>query len=368
LLLKHLMKNKIVFLITSLNSGGAERNLVNLINSFSSKYEVHLILFYNEPKFYKLDKEIVIYHLNDKYSPSKNVFQSVKQNISFLRKIIAIFKSNKYNLVISFTTNVNILSILAAKYLSVPCIISERNNPEVYVPNTSWRILRNLSYPFSNGLIVQTDLIKSFYQKIVPQEKIIVIPNPIAENLYSLRKTYNERQNIILTVGRIDANKNQRILIEAFANLNTENWKLIIAGDGVLKEEYKKLTETLGIAAKVDFVGNVQNIWDYYNQAKIFAFTSNSEGFPNALLEAMSFGLPCVSTDCPSGPSEIIVNDENGYLTELNNKEHLEKSLSKLISNPEICNQFSQNAIKYTQKFSLLEIKKLWEIQIQKLL
>jgi GalNAc-alpha-(1->4)-GalNAc-alpha-(1->3)-diNAcBac-PP-undecaprenol alpha-1,4-N-acetyl-D-galactosaminyltransferase len=362
------MKNKIAFLITSLNSGGAERNLVNLVNSFNLKYEVHLILFYNEPKFYKLDKGIVIHHLDEKYSPSKNVFQSVKQNISFLWKIRTIFKSNKYNLVISFTTNVNILSLFAAKTLLIPCIISERNNPEVYVPNTFWRILRNLSYPFADTLIVQTAFIKRFYKKIVPQDKIIVIPNPIDENLYSLRKTYNERQNIILTVGRIDSNKNQRVLIEAFANLNTETWKLVIAGDGVLKEEYKKLTKTLGIADKVDFVGNVQNIWDYYNQAKIFAFTSNSEGFPNALLEAMSFGLPCISTDCPSGPSEIIVNDENGFLIEANKKEQLENKLSKLISNPEICNQFSQNAIKYTQKFSLVEIKKSWEIQIQKLL
>jgi GalNAc-alpha-(1->4)-GalNAc-alpha-(1->3)-diNAcBac-PP-undecaprenol alpha-1,4-N-acetyl-D-galactosaminyltransferase len=362
------MKNKIVFLITSLNSGGAERNLVNLINSFSSKYEVHLILLYNEPKFYKLDKEIVTHHLNEKYLPSKNVFQSVKQNISFLREITAIFKSNNYNLVISFTTNVNILSIFTAKYMSIPCIISERNNPEVYVPNTFWRILRNISYCFANSLIVQTDFNKNFYQKIIQQDKIIIIPNPIDENLYSLRKTYNERQNIILTVGRIDSNKNQRLLIEAFANLNTENWKLVIVGDGVLKDEYKKLTVKLGVEDKVDFVGTVQNVWDYYNQAKIFAFTSNSEGFPNALLEAMSFGLPCVSTDCPSGPSEIIINNENGYLIEVNNKRQLENSLSKLINSPEICDQFSQNAIKYTQKFSLVEIKKLWEIQIQKLL
>jgi GalNAc-alpha-(1->4)-GalNAc-alpha-(1->3)-diNAcBac-PP-undecaprenol alpha-1,4-N-acetyl-D-galactosaminyltransferase len=362
------MKNKIVFLITSLNSGGAERNLVNLVNSFNLKYEVHLILFYNEPKFYKLNKEIVIHHLNEKYSPSKSVFRSVKQNIFFLWKIRTIFKLNKYNLAISFTTSVNILSIFTAKLLSIPCLISERNNPEVYVPNTFWRILRNISYPYADSLIVQTYFIKRFYQKIVPQDKIIVIPNPIDENLFSLRQTYIERQNIILTVGRIDANKNQRLLIEAFSSLNTENWKLVIAGDGVLKEEYKNLTKALGIADKVDFVGNVQNVWDYYNQAKIFVFTSNSEGFPNALLEAMSFGLPCISTDCPSGPSEIIVNDENGYLIEVNNKEQLENSLSKLINNPEICNQFSQNAIKYTQKFSLVEIKKLWEIQIQKLL
>jgi GalNAc-alpha-(1->4)-GalNAc-alpha-(1->3)-diNAcBac-PP-undecaprenol alpha-1,4-N-acetyl-D-galactosaminyltransferase len=214
---------------------------------------------------------------------------------------------------------------------------------------------------------VQTEFIKGFYQKTIKESKIKIIPNPIDEIILSTRKDYSERENVILTVGRLDANKNQRLLIEAFANLNVGNWKLVIAGDGVLREEYRKLTASLGIADQVDFVGNVNNISDYYNQAKIFVFTSQSEGFPNALLEAMAFGLPCISTDCPSGPSEIIKNNENGFLIDVNNKSQLEKKLTDLMNNPKLCIEFSTKALKSTERFEIQEIYKQWETLILKL-
>jgi len=358
------MSKKIVFLITSLNSGGAERVTANLVNSFILDYEVHLILLYNEPLFYKIDKSVIIYYLNTRYTPCKTVFHAITQNVLFLKKIIKIFRLNKYDVVISFTTTVNVLSIFAARYMSVPCILSERNNPEVYVVNAFWRILRNFSYSLADGLVVQTNLIKKFYEKKIKADKIIVIPNPIEVDMLSLNKFYGERSNIILTVGRLDDNKNQRLLIHAFSNLNLSNWKLVVVGDGVLREVYKKLVKDLHIEQKVEFVGNVQNVWDYYNQAKIFAFTSSSEGFPNALLEAMSFGLPCISTDCPSGPSEIITNDENGYLIEVNNRAQLEDRLSKLINNPQLCKEFSSKAITSIEKFKMEEIYKQWETLI----
>ena len=232
------------------------------------------------------------------------------------------------------------------------------------MPNIFWRILRNFCYPFTNGLIVQTDVIKGFYQKIIQESKIKIIPNPIDEIILSVRKDYNERENVILTVGRLDANKNQRLLIEAFANLNVVNWKLVIVGDGILREEYIKLTSSLGISDKVDFVGNISNVSDYYNKAKIFVFTSQSEGFPNALLEAMSFGLPCISTDCPSGPSEIIKNNENGYLIEVNNRVQLEGQMTNLMNNQRLCLEFSAKALLSIDKYKLQEIYKHWEILI----
>ena len=211
---------------------------------------------------------------------------------------------------------------------------------------------------------MQTDVIKGFYQKIIQESKIKIIPNPIDEIILSVRKDYSERENVILTVGRLDANKNQRLLIEAFANLNVVNWKLVIVGDGILREEYEKLTVSLGIADKVEFTGNVYNVWDYYNQAKIFVFTSQSEGFPNALLEAMSFGLPCISTDCPSGPSEIIKNNENGYLIEVNNRIQLEGQMTNLMNNQRLCLEFSAKALLSIDKYKLQEIYKHWEILI----
>jgi GalNAc-alpha-(1->4)-GalNAc-alpha-(1->3)-diNAcBac-PP-undecaprenol alpha-1,4-N-acetyl-D-galactosaminyltransferase len=361
------MKRKIAFIIPCLSYGGAERVIVLLANKFTSNFEVFLIVFYKTDMIYNVDEKVNIVYLQEKYTASHSFIDAIINNIVYLKKIIRIAKKNKIDALIGFTTSVNIITVISSFFLQTPTMISERNNPEVYIPNFFWKVLRNFSYSFTNGLVVQTDFIKRFYQKTIQADKIIVIPNPIDEYLISKRKFYGNRLNIILTVGRLDENKNQRLLIEAFSNLNPDKWKLVVVGDGVLREVYRKLVKDLDVEQKVEFVGNVHNVWDYYNQAKIFAFTSNSEGFPNSLLEAMSFGLPCISTDCPSGPSEIIINDENGYLIEVNNMKQLEDRLFKLINNPAICDQFSQNAILTTEKFSMVEVKKLWDVQIQKL-
>jgi GalNAc-alpha-(1->4)-GalNAc-alpha-(1->3)-diNAcBac-PP-undecaprenol alpha-1,4-N-acetyl-D-galactosaminyltransferase len=362
-----MIKNKIAFLIPSLSPGGAERVVVSLVNKFANKFEVFLIVLNKTETFYNVDKEVNLIYLQEKYTPSTSLIEAIKSNVIYVKKIVKISKKNQIDLLIGFTTSVNILSIISARVLKKPNLISERNNPEVFVPNTYWRILRNFWYPSANGLIVQTEFIKGFYRKTIQENKIKIIPNPIDEIILSTRKDYSERENVILTVGRLDANKNQRLLIEAFANLNVGNWKLVIAGDGVLREEYRKLTASLGIADQVDFVGNVNNISDYYNQAKIFVFTSQSEGFPNALLEAMAFGLPCISTDCPSGPSEIIKNNENGFLIDVNNKSQLEKKLTDLMNNPKLCIEFSTKALKSTERFEIQEIYKEWETLILKL-
>jgi GalNAc-alpha-(1->4)-GalNAc-alpha-(1->3)-diNAcBac-PP-undecaprenol alpha-1,4-N-acetyl-D-galactosaminyltransferase len=360
-------KKKIAFLIPSLSPGGAERVVVTLANRFLINFEVFLIVFYKTETLYNIDEKVNLIYLQEQYSPSSSLIGAIRSNLIYLRKIVSIGRSYKIDALVGFTTTVNIISILSSKLLRIPNLVSERNNPEVYIPNTFWRILRNLSYPLTDGLIVQTDLISRFYQKSIPENKIKIIPNPIDEIILSTKKDYFERENVILTVGRLDTNKNQRLLIEAFANLNVGNWKLIIAGDGVLRDEYQKLTESLGIADKVDFVGNVSNIGDYYNKAKIFVFTSQSEGFPNALLEAMSFGLPCISTNCPSGPSEIIENNENGYLIEVNNRDQLEGQLKILMNNSERCFEFSAKALISTEKYRIQTIYNQWESLIMKL-
>ncbi|WEK71724.1 MAG: glycosyltransferase family 4 protein [Candidatus Chryseobacterium colombiense] len=361
-------KKKIAFLLPSLGAGGAERVGVLLANKFSDKFNVFLIAFTKAKAIYKVNDNVQLIYLQDTFSHSVSFFQAIRNNFFLLKKVVKIIRLNKIDILIGFTTNVNIITVLCAYFLRIPNIISERNNPKVYVPNFFWRNLRNLTYHLTDGLVVQTEFINDFYKNIISNRKIITIPNPIDESVSSSRLVYKERENIILTVGRLDSNKNQKMLIEAFANLNVDGWKLVIVGDGILKDEYVELVISLGIDHRVDFVGNVQNVWDYYNQAKIFAFTSNSEGFPNALLEAMSFGLPCISTDCPSGPSEIILNDENGYLIEMGNIEQLEDRLSILMHNPDICDQFSKKAMASTKKFSMAEVKKLWEVQIQKIL
>lgn len=362
-----MQKKRIGFLIPSLSPGGAERVIVSLANKFSCRYDVFLIVFYKSETVYSLNENVVLIFLEQEYTPSISFFSAIKNNTRYLKKIIKIVKNYHINLLVGFTTNVNILTVIASIWLRIPNIISERNNPEVYIPNALWKFLRNLLYPFTNLLIVQTEFIKEFYKRIISENKIEIVSNPLNESSLSLRKEYCNRENVILTVGRLDANKNQKLLIEAFANLKLKNWRLVLAGDGILREEYQKITDSLRIANQVDFVGNVSSVWEYYNEAKIFVFTSQSEGFPNALLEAMSFGLPCISTDCPSGPSEIIKNNENGFLIEMNNIEQLENRLISLINSPKLRSQFSVNALSSVERYRMDVIYLQWESLMIKL-
>jgi GalNAc-alpha-(1->4)-GalNAc-alpha-(1->3)-diNAcBac-PP-undecaprenol alpha-1,4-N-acetyl-D-galactosaminyltransferase len=216
-------------------------------------------------------------------------------------------------------------------------------------------------YPFADALIVQTAFSKNYFQNFLKPTKIKIIPNPIDQQLLSKRAEFEKRENIILNVGRLDENKNQKLLLEAFANVNTKNWKLMLVGDGILKVEYQRLAKDLGIADKVVFVGTVSDIETYYNRAKIFAFTSQSEGFPNSLLEALSFGIPSIASDCNSGPSEMIQHTENGFLFEINNQKQLEKQIVKLMENDALRLKFSSNAIQSTAKYHTDVIFKEWE-------
>lgn len=354
-------KKKIAFIIPSLEAGGAERVAVTLAHMFIDQNEVFLFVLNKTKITFTIDSRIQIQFLKETYIPSKNWLIALKSNFIYLKKIIKTVKQNHIDILIGFTTTGNILAILSSFFHKSSAYISERNNPQVYQLSYLRKICIRILYPFTKTLIVQTSFSKNYFQHILKAHKIQVIPNPLDKNLISRREEYGKRENVILNVGRLDANKNQKLLLEAFANLNTKNWRLIFVGEGDLKIEYQILAKNLGIANKVNFIETVPNVEKYYNGAKLFIFTSESEGFPNALLEAMSFGIPCIASDCNSGPSEIIQHNENGFLFEVNNQKQLEKQMMELMENEVLRLKFSKNAIQSTSKYNSDEIYKQWK-------
>ncbi|MCR9263391.1 MAG: glycosyltransferase family 4 protein [Flavobacteriaceae bacterium] len=351
-------KKRIAFVISKLSSGGAQRVIATLANNLVSKFDITIITYSNQESFYELDEKINVIPCfeKDHIESSKNALQSIRLNYRLYRSIKNILKEEGIDLVIGFITQSNIFSVFAAKKNKVPCIICERTNPERAKIQKFWKILRHVAYPKADCLVVQTNFAKDFYLKNIPESNIKILPNPINPKL-SNKRTAEQKENIVLAVGRLHKLKNHAMAITSFANVNPQDWKLLILGEGAERSNLEKLAANV---QNVELLGAKTNIETYYNKAKIFLFTSYYEGFPNALLEAMHFGAAPISTDCKSGPSEIIEDGINGYLVKINDDRAMTKHLSQLIDDSNLRNSMGKAAQKTTERYSSENVTRLW--------
>lgn len=360
-------RKRIAFVISSLSPGGAERVVSNLANKLINDYHVTIIVLYNDKPFYTLDRRIEIISCQEKYNFNNSKSKSILFHFKFIKKIFSFIKQDKIDLCISFMTTTNIYATIASRLAKVPIIISERTNPH-YGLNKPWQILRKRIYPLSNLLLVQTENVKAYYLSFMNSEKVKVIKNPLSPNLIKNRKQDNNKENIVLSVGRLSPEKNHDLLIKAFSKINPEDWKLILVGDGVCRPDYHKLITNLKMNNSIKIIGNIKDVDTYYNKAKIFVFTSRFEGFPNALIEAMAFGLPCISTDCQSGPSELLTHGENGFLIPVEDEQALQVHLKKLIADEKLRNLFGMQALKTAKEYEIDPISNKWSNFIDDLL
>ncbi|PKQ44065.1 glycosyltransferase family 4 protein [Confluentibacter flavum] len=361
-------KKKIGFVIGSLSSGGAERVISTLSNELINKYDIVIITFVKDDPFYSLNEKIKVIACKETISTPTSIFQSLRLNLELLKGVSKVIKTEKIDIIIGFITSANIVATLAAKLNKIPSIISERNNPMITDVPKFWVLMRHLVYPKADKLILQTEGVKKFYKDRIKSNKIVILPNPISKDLSSLRDDKVKKENIILTVGRLDKNKCHDLIINAFKGVKSNDWKLLIVGVGPMENNLKELIKISNLQDSVKLLGKVKDIHKYYNSAGVFVFASRTEGFPNALLEAMYFGMPTISTDCNFGPSEIIENGKNGYLIPVGDQEMLEKRLKTLIDNEQLRVKFSKNAKLATERFHSDTVVKKWEEVISSLI
>lgn len=360
-------RKKLAFIIPSLNAGGAERVVSTLSNQLINTFDVVIIVLYNCTPFYPLDKKIEVQFCKE-YNNTLSFTKSIRNHFDLIKKCRNYIKDANADIVLGFTITVNIYSVLASKKLKLPCIISERIHPDYDNVNGFWNIMRKRIYPKADTLVVQTQEIKNYFLPYTNEKKVVIINNPLSEELVAQKDIHISKVNHIICVGRLDSQKNQELLIRAFSNIEKSDWKLILIGDGELRPDYEKLIEDLNIEDSVELVGNVQNVSQHYNTAKIFVLPSNFEGFPNALIEAMYYGLACIATNCPSGPSEIIKDNENGFLIPVNDQKELEEKLQLLVNNYDLQKQFSKIAADCTTIFEASYIADKWKELIYKVL
>ncbi len=361
------MKN-IVLVISSFNTGGAQRVLSIMANYWVKKdYNITFVTISGGEVFYPLDERINIVSLNLK-SESKGIISAIKSNYIRVNELKRTFQEINPDLIISFMITVNMISILAAKLAKKPIIISERNNPWKIEVQRYWKILQKYIFPISNTLVVQTERTKDFYRNY--DLPIVTIHNPLDINKMNLNDiNIEEREKIILGVGRLVDQKGFDTLIKAFSILeNKEEWKLIILGEGKDRNKLERLIKELKIENFVELPGTVKNVDEYMKKSSIFVLSSKYEGFPNVLAEAMAYGMAPISFNCDTGPSEIIINNKNGLLLETNDIDSLTISLQKLINNETLRIKLATNAINISKSLSVSNIMNKWDNLINKIL
>lgn len=350
---------KVCFVIHSLQAGGMERVMSELVNYFAAtkKYQVHLVLYgIKREVFYEIQKDIIIHKPNFEFDNSKRILSTIK-TISFLRKKI---KEINPISVLSFGERWNNLVLLSLYGSKIPVYVSDRAQPDKPLGFKD-DFLRKILYPKAKGIIAQTSKAKDIFSTFYKHNNFKIIGNPIRP----IESKIIEKENVILMVGRYIESKQQDILIKIFAKLNAPNWKLVLLGYDHLKQEnqqkWHQLAKELNVADRVVFTGKQSNVEDYYNKSKIFAFTSKSEGFPNVIGEAMLAGLPVVAFDCIAGPSDLINDSQNGFLIPLTLENKFADKLQYLIDNQSIREEFGEKAKKNMAQFELNYICKKYE-------
>ncbi len=348
------VKKNLIFIIPDLQVGGAQKVLVYLINFLvTKKFNIKLILLDKFKQTFQLSSKIKIINLN-LYKKSKNIFEKVFYNFKRIRKIRKEINKEKKSIVISFLTTTNILSILANIGLKRKLIVNERNDMVKQKIPLIWKVLRIILYSFVFRIIKNIPDNKAekypFFKK-----KIIFIPNPLI--LSKPLKKKNKKEKIILTVARLNYQKNIILLIRSFAKSIAikKDWKLVILGEGPDKKKLKIECEKLNITKYVFFKGFVKNTGYWYKKSGFFILSSRFEGMPNALIEAIDFRLPVIGSNIP-GIKFFIKNNNSGKLFANDNENSLVKSINYYIKNKNIRNNFSISAYKKLKRISNLNI------------
>ena len=346
---------KIDFVISSLSGGGAERVITTLSKEFAYKgNSVNLISLEKRKQFYKVNKKVNLQKINN-----NNIFCWFKDIVD-LRRLL---RQNNSDLVVSFLSRTNILIILLSLFNKRRIVICDRNNP-IREHSKLVRIVSNILYIRANKIIVQTNKIKSFYPKYL-NKKILVVENAIdnKELLKQIEGKQISQKNTIISIGRLEKQKDFKTLIKAFKKIsdNFTEWNVEIYGIGSMQEELKKEIDRLNLNNRVLLKGRTDNPILKLSESKIFVLSSFYEGFPNVLCEAMFTGIGCVSSNCISGPDELIDNGKNGFLFDVENDEQLSKILSRLIKDNKLRSEIGKEAKNTVERLYLENIFLQWE-------
>ncbi len=339
---------EILIINNGLSGGGIERASVSLANFWAEQgFKITILALYQSDHFFPLHPSIRLIEPNFSRQNLSRIAYLIRM-IFFTRKQI---KKINPDTILAFSEWTNPYVVLAWLGLPQPLYLSDRMSPLMPLPFIS-EILRKLLYRKANGIVAQSKFAAQILQKKTKSSNIQVINNPVNP----VEKIDIPVRNRIVTVGRLSPEKGHLFLLEAFAALHHPTWELSIVGDGVEMENLKQLAQKLGIANRVIFHGHLKDFRAQLSEAQIFVLPSLQEGFPNALLEAMSVPLACISTDFFEGNHEIILHGINGLIVKPGDSQSLSEAMKLLIENEQLRIWLAKNAYKVRSDYSFEKI------------
>ena len=368
---------RITFLLASLGSGGAERVVSLLANKMVERgHQVEIICLKFNDVYYQTDSRV-------KVTLAMEQTQNRLTEVYWLRKYL---KKQNPDVVIPFTEGVYCFTILSLLGTGIPIIASERLDPAAM--SKTRKILKRLLLPFADWLVVQTQSIKEYFPESI-QKKTSIIYNPVNDEVFhqiengelkiengerykspdglqvqganAASSVQSSKLNRIISVGRLFPQKNQEMMIRAFAKVADEfpDWQLVIFGEGPLRAELESLVSSFKLQDRVLLPGRTEHVIEELRKSKIFCMSSDYEGMSNAMIEAICVGLPIISTKV-SGTDELIQDGENGLLVEIGNEKILRGCMSNLMLSPTFREDMTSQNMKLSYLFNIDYIVEKW--------
>ncbi len=352
---------RVALFISSLQKGGSERVMVNLAEYLhKNHYDVILVTQYKKEAEYDILPEIRRVYSEPEEHELKG--GRIHNFIARFRKLRGIWKSYKPDVILSFLGKNNLMAIMTAAFLPTRVAVSVRGEPTLEYEGKLMQLLAKGLFLFADGIVLQTKRAYAFFPKVV-QKKAIILSNPI--NPQFIKKRYiGEREDVIVAAGRLDENKNHAMLIHAFAKIANEypTMKLVIYGEGESREKLEALVVEKELTDRITMPGSVTDLAERIGRARIFALTSNTEGMPNSVIEAMALGLAVVSTDCPcGGPATLIEDGVNGLLVPVGDAFALSDAFRRILSDPELEERLRENAYHITKELNPDKVNNEWK-------
>lgn len=351
----------IALYLASLPWGGTERVAVNLAEYLHGNgHSVTIVTTY------KLDDEMPLSEGISRVvtEPADMVFDggriaNFRKRCANLRKV---WSTIAPDVILSFIGKNNMMALLTTGRMNIPVYVAVRGEPTAEYYNSVLRLVSKTLFGKAAGIIMQTRQSISYFPKRL-QKKCVILRNPLNPK-FAKPNISRTPEHTIVTVGRCDSNKNQKMLIDAFASIADEypDWNVTMYGDGELRENLIHYVADKGLSNRISLPGVTNDTREAIKNAGIFVLASDTEGMPNALIEAMCMGLAVISTDCPcGGPAELIEDGDNGLLVPVRDTNALSQAMSRIMADSELREKLGRAAMGIREELNPKKVNKEWE-------